>query len=315
MANTRFQKTPFHFIQYLALKVFCALFGLLPYRTAVKTGRLATGSVRFVMPKRFERSVSDIQKAFPEKSPEECREIALESWRNMGAIFAEFIKLTTFCNPDEFKKHSRIIGAEKMLNAQDKTGGIIHIGHFTNWEAFGLAGAVYGVDKAVLAQRVDNPYIDEETNRLRNIFTGRTFYSNHEDKPFFACMRWLKKKKMLGILFDQNTVSGEVWLPFMGRTAAFSPITALLSIKMQVPVFPVRVWREQDGTIVSEVMDPLYPPADFSMDNVRQFTKQLVGYYEDWLCKNPASWLWAHNRWKREAEGNAYLAAHPEERV
>lgn len=315
MSNTRFQKTPFYFVQYLALKVFCALFGLLPYRLAVKIGRLTTGSVRFIMPKRFGRSVTDIQKAFPEKSPEECRKIALESWRNMGAIFAEFIKLTTFKNPDEFKKYSRIIGAEKMLNAQDKTGGIIHIGHFTNWEAFGLAGAVYGVDKAVLAQRVDNPYIDEETNRLRNIFTGRTFYSNHEDKPFFACMRWLKKKKMLGILFDQNTVSGEVWIPFMGRTAAFSPITALLSIKMQVPVFPVRVWREKDGAIVSEVMDPLYPPTDFSMDNVRQFTKQLVGYYETWLRENPASWLWAHNRWKREAEGNAYLEKHPEERV
>ena len=139
----------------------------------------------------------------------------------------------------------RIIGAEKMLNAQGQAGGIIHIGHFTNWEAFGLAGAVYGVDKAVLAQRVDNPYVDEETNRLRNIFSGRTFYSNYEDKPFFACMRWLKKKKMLGILIDQNAGSSEVWIPFMGRIAAFSPITALLSIKMQVPVFPVRADRKR----------------------------------------------------------------------
>lgn len=83
---------------------------------------------------------------------------------------------------------------------------------------------------------------------------------------------------------------------------------------MQVPVFPVRVWRE-DGNVVSEVMDPVYPPAEYSMDNVRAFTKKLVGYYEDWLRADPASWLWAHNRWKREAEGNAYLEKHPEERV
>ena len=314
MEKARFQKTPFHFAQYIALKLFCALFGLLPYKLAVWMGRTATGAVRFVMPKRFSRSVYDIRRAFPDMSEAQARETALESWRNMGGILAEFIKLTKM-SPEEFKKHSRIIGAEKMLNAQNHTGGIIHIGHFTNWEAFGLAGAVYGVDKAVLAQRVDNPYVDEETNRLRNIFTGRTFYSNYEDKPFFACMRWLKKKKMLGILIDQNAGSSEVWIPFMGRTAAFSPITALLSIKMQVPVFPVRVWREKDGTIVSEVMDPVYPPKEYSMDNVRKFTKILVGYYEDWLRENPASWLWAHNRWKREAEGNAYLAAHPEERV
>lgn len=314
MANTRFQKTPLHYIQYLALKWFCVLFGLLPYKTAVWLGRKATGAVRFVMKKRFNRSVYDIRRAFPKMTEEEARATALESWRNMGGILAEFIKLTQM-TPEEFKKHSRIIGAEKMLNAQNVTGGIIHIGHFTNWEAFGLAGAVYGVDKAVLAQRVDNPYVDEGTNRLRNIFTGRTFYSNNEDKPFFACMRWLKKKKMLGILIDQNAGSSEVWVPFMGRIAAFSPITALLAIKMQVPVFPVRVWREKDGTIVSEVMDAVYPPKEFSMENVRKFTKILVGYYEDWLKDNPGSWLWAHNRWKREAEGEAYLKAHPEERV
>ena len=266
------------------------------------------------MKKRFNRSVYDIRRAFPQMTEEQARATALESWRNMGGILAEFIKLTHM-TPEQFKKHCRVLGLEKMLRAQNTTGGIIHIGHFTNWEAFGLAGAVYGVDKAVLAQRVDNPYVDEETNRLRNIFSGRTFYSNNEDKPFFACMRWLKKKKLLGILIDQNAGSSEVWVPFMGRVAAFSPITALLSIKMQVPVFPVKVWREQDGTIVSEILAPVYPPAEYSLENVRKFTKTLVGYYEAWLRETPGSWLWAHNRWKREAEGEAYLNAHPEERV
>lgn len=314
MKTSRFKKTPLHYIEYIGLKLFCLFFKVLPYRLAIVFSRTATGAVRFIMPKRFKRSVYDIQQAFPEMSPQQVHQTAVESWKNIGGILAEFIKLTAM-TPEAFRKHCRVIGFEKMLKAQDTTGGIIHIGHFTNWEAFGLASSVYGADKAVLAQRVDNPYIDEETNRLRNIFTGRTFYSNHEDKPFFACMRWLKKKKLLGILFDQNTVSGEVWLPFMGRTAAFSPITALLSIKMQVPVFPVKVWREKDGTIVSEIMDPVYPPKNFSMDNVRQFTKTLVGYYEMFLRENPSSWLWAHNRWKREAEGNAYLQAHPEERV
>ena len=137
MAKDRFKKTPLHFIQYAALKTFCALFGLLPYRTAVWLGRKATGAVRFVMKKRFERSVYDIRRAFPQMTPAEARAVALESWRNMGGILAEFIKLTRM-TPEEFKKHCRIIGAEKMLNAQGHTGGIIHIGHFTNWEAFGF---------------------------------------------------------------------------------------------------------------------------------------------------------------------------------
>ena len=313
MATTRFQKTPFHYVQFLALKGVCMGLRLLPYRLAVTTGQFLSGSSRFVIRKRFARSYSDIAKAFPEKSAQEIHQITVESWRNIGRIFAEFIKLTAM-DPSTFKKYCRVEGMEKLLQAQGSTGGIIHIGHFTNWEAFGLAASVYGADKAVLAQRVDNPYVDEETNRLRNIFGGRTFYSNHEDRPFFACMRWLKKKKLIGILFDQNTVAGEIWLPFMGRIAAFSPITALLSIKMQVPVYPVQVKRANDGTLTAIIEDALLPPAEYSNENVRKFTQKLVSYYEKWLREDPASWLWAHNRWKREAEGEAYLREHPEER-
>lgn len=314
MEKKRFQKTPTHFLQYLALKVVCIFFRLLPYRVAVFCGRSLIGGTRFILYKRFCRMCSDIARAFPDKSPRQVRQIAVESWRNMGQIMAEFIQLTAM-TPAQFKTYCHIEGLEKLTRAQGTTGGIIHIGHFTNWEAFGLAVSAYGYEKAVLAQRVDNPYIDEEINRLRNIFTGQTFYSNHQDRPFFACMRWLKKKKMLGILFDQNTISGEMWFSFLGRTAAFSPITALLAIKMQVPVFPVYVSRQKDGLLVGHVSDPVYPPPQYSLENTRQFTKTLIGYYEDWVRQNPAAWLWAHNRWKREAEGNAYLAKHPEERL
>ena len=314
MAQDRFQKTPAHYAQYLALKLVCLGVRCLPYRVAVWTGENLIGPTRFILAKRFARMENDIRRAFPEKTPEQVHQIAVASWRNMGTIFAEFIKLSAM-NVDTFKKHCRIEGIEKLRQAQGTTGGIIHIGHFTNWEAFGLAASAYGFDKAVLAQRVDNPYVDEEINRLRNVFSGRTFYSNHEYKPFFACARWIKQKKMLGILFDQNTVVGDLWISFLGRTAAFAPISALLAIKLQVPVFPVYVSREKDGQLVCTVYDPVLPPKEYTPQHVRLFTKQLVSYYENWLRQNPSVWLWAHNRWKREAEGDAYLAAHPEERL
>ena len=314
MGSTRFKKTPLHFLQYLALRLLCQILLLLPYKTAISFSQTLVSWARFVLHKRFKLMQYNIQRAFPEKLPQEVKEIALASWRNMGTIWAEFLHLSHMGN-EEFKKHCRIDGVEKLLKADKNTGGIIHIGHFTNWEAFGLASSVYGFEKAVLAQRVDNPYVDEEMNRLRNHLSGHTFYSNHQDNPFFSCMRWLKKKRMLGILFDQNVISGEIWLPFLGRICAWSPITALLAIKMQVPVFPVQVKRENDGFLVCKVLDPIIPPTQYSPENVRQLTKTLVGYYETWMREDPASWLWAHNRWKRETEGERYLAQHPQERI
>ena len=314
MASDRFEKNPIHFLQYLALKGVCICVRLLPYRWAINVCQALMTPVRWVMHKRFARMQQDIARAFPEKSPQEVRQIAADSWRNMGTIMAEFIQLSAM-RADEVKKRCRIVGIEKLRHAQGTTGSIIHIGHFTNWEAFGLVASAYGFEKAVLAQRIDNPYVDQEINRMRNVFSGVTLYSNHQDKPFFTCMRWLKQKKFLGILFDQNAVAGEMWFSFLGRTAAFAPITALLAIKRQVPVFPVNVTREKAGTLTCTVYDPLLPPTEYSLTSVRQFTKVLIGYYEKWLRENPSSWLWAHNRWKRENEGNAYLEKHPEERL
>ena len=201
MASTRFQKTPLHYIQYLGLKGLCALVRLLPYKMAVRGMGKLMGLSRFLLPKRFKLVCHNIALAFPQKSPEEVFQIALKSWQNMGTILAEFVQLANM-SKEEFKKHCQIEGLEKIQKAQGTTGGIIHIGHFTNWEAFGLAASVYGMEKAVLAQRVDNPYVDEEMNRLRNIFSGHTF---SDSAPFRQQAHFHRRKKQLIMsLFQLN---------------------------------------------------------------------------------------------------------------
>ena len=158
---------------------------------------------------------------------------------------------------------------------------------------------------------MDNPYVDEETNRLRNIFGGNTFHSNHDANPFIACVRWIKKGKMIGILTDQNILSTDFFMKFLGRPAAMSPITALLSIRLQVPVFPVLVTRE-NGKIICTVQDPLLPPTEYSPENIRKFMRELTDIYENWIRQNPENWLWAHNRWKREGDAAKWLSENPQ---
>lgn len=306
----RFQKSPSYFVQYAGLKTACFFLRLLPYRAACALGRFCTATAAKLMKKRFERSVTDIQWAFPDMSSDQARQVAKDSWRNMGQILAEFIKLSSYPR-EKVLRFVELRGIDKLHAAQDHTGGIIHIGHFTNWEAFGLAASADGIYSAVMAQRVDNPYVDKETNRLRHTFGGRTFYSNYDANPFFACVRWLKKGKLIGILTDQNVVASEIFMHFFGRSAAISPITALLSTRLQVPVFPVQVTRE-NGKLVCTVQDPVWPPKEYSQENIRLFVRQLTDIYENWIRQNPANWLWAHNRWKREAEGNKWFAEHPE---
>lgn len=306
----RFQKSPSYFAQYVALKAACFSIRLLPYQTACSLGRFITGTGARIMKKRFNRSVYDIQRAFPQKTDQEAREIAMQSWRNMGQILAEFVHLSAMTR-DKFLQKVQVVGAEKLRKAREEKGGLIHIGHFTNWEAFGLAAGAIGFEANVMAQKVDNPYVDEETNRLRHVFGGITVYSNHHANPFFTAVRLLKKHQMLGILTDQNAVASEIFLHFLGRIAAVSPMTALLSIKLQIPIFPVVVTRENDKLICT-VEDPVLPPTQYSQQSIRLLTRQLTDIYEKWIRQNPGNWLWAHNRWKREKEGNRWFAEHPE---
>jgi len=307
----RFEKSPSYFMQYAGLKTACFLLRLMPYEVACSLGRNLTGIAPYLMKKRFARNMRDIQLAFPDKTAQEVRQIAMHSWRNMGQILAEFIKLSSYSREEVMRRVS-ICGLEKLQKANaEKTGGIVHIGHFTNWEAFGLGVSAAGIDSIVMAQRVDNPYVDEETNRLRHVFGGFTIYSNHDAKPFFATIRQLKKGRLLGILTDQNVVSGEIFMHFLGRPAAISPITALLAIRQKVPIFPVVVTRE-NGKLICTVEDPITTDLEYSMENVRLLTRKLTDIYERWIRQNPGNWLWAHNRWKREEEGKRWFAEHPE---
>lgn len=307
----RFKKSPTYFMQYVGLKTACISLRLLPYKAACALGRFCTATAARLMKKRFERSMHDIQLAFPEKSAQEVRDIAMQSWRNMGQILAEFIHLSALTR-EEFLTRVEVRGADKLVkHRQTNQGGIIHVGHFTNWEAFGLAAGAIGLEDNVMAQRVDNPYVDAETNRLRHVFGGITVYSNHDAQPFFATIRLLKKGQFIGILTDQNAGSSEIFLHFLGRVAAVSPITGLLAIKLQIPVFPVVVTRE-NGKIICTVEDPVLPPAEYSQENIRLFTRQLTDIYERWIRTNPGNWLWAHNRWKREKEGQRWFKENPQ---
>ncbi len=305
----RFQKSPSYFVQYIGLKAACTLLRFIPYRLACAFGRGCTATAARLMKKRFERSVRDVQLAFPEKTPLQARQIALNSWRNMGQILAEFVHLSAMTR-EQFLKKVEVRGVEKLHQARQDKGALIHIGHFTNWEAFGLAAGAVGFEANVMAQKVDNPYVDEETNRLRHVFGGITVYSNHHANPFFTAVRLLKKHQMLGILTDQNAIASEIFMHFLGRVAAISPITALLSIRLQIPVLPVVVTRE-NGHLICTVEDAVLPPAEYSQENIRAFTRQLTDIYERWIRQNPDNWLWAHNRWKREAEGKRWFEEHP----
>lgn len=286
-------------LEYHGLKVLVFIISLMPWSAAVKFGELLGVAMAKIISKRFKRTLTDIHKVFPKKTEEEVRQIAMESWRNIGRMAGEVIKGQSM-KPEQVLKKLEFRNLDKVFEYNQKgNGGILHLGHFTNWELFGIIASHKLKKTAFIARPMSNPMVDKMLTQMRKS-SGSDIISAYN--PFFACFRALKKGTMLGILSDQSVPSAKMYMPFLGRAAEVAPMTAMLSLKMNVPVFPVRMYRE-NGKIVAEGEEPIYPPqGEYSHKVLFDYTAQLKAKYEEWIKKDPSTWLWAHNRWKREKD-------------
>lgn len=287
-------------IEYLGLKSLVFIIRLMPWNLAVKFGELFGLLLIPAMHKRFKRTKKDIIKAFPEKTKEEAYAIAKESWLNMGRMAAEFVKASQI-SKEKLSRHIEFRNFEKLKQLNDTgKGAIFHAGHFVNWEVVGLMAGYFFKRISFVARPQSNPYVDKELTKMRTK-SGNTMLNAYN--PFFSCFKMLKKGYMIGILSDQSAFTDAAfYMNFLNRPAEIAPMTAVLSIKMQVPVVPARATRE-NGKIIITAEEPIFPPkGPYSQQAVWDLTKILMGKYEDWIRKDPASWLWAHNRWKREKQ-------------
>lgn len=256
-------------------------------------------SLTKIMPNRYGRSVEDVQKAFPNKTEQECKQIALESWVNIGRIVMEFAKATRLSKERILKKF-RFVNCERFFKENDEGKGVIlMLGHFANWETLGFATAIKAKKMAFVAYPQNNVYVNSYVARLRGLF-GSTMISSHN--PFFSAFRALKRGSIIAILTDQSVGASKLYMNFLNRPAEVSPLPAVLSLKTGLPVYPISVYRE-GKQIVVQASEPIFPPqVPYSTQALYDYTKILKKELEKEITNHPADWLWAHNRWKREDE-------------
>lgn len=286
-------------LELIGLKLLVFIVRLLPWNTAVKFGEFLGILLSKIIHKRFKRTVSDIQKAFPAKTQQEVYDIAIQSWSNIGRIATEFAKGTSL-SKEELLKKVEFRNMEEIFKLNDEGKGcILHMGHFTNWELFGIAISLRFRDMAFVARPQTNPYVDKMINDMRTMNGNRMLVAYN---PFFSTSKALKKGSAIGILSDQSVPSSKLYMNFMGRPAELGPMTAMLALKMRIPVYPVKLHRENGKLVIEGLPAVVVPQCEYSHEELYKLTERLKNIYEDWIRENPASWLWAHNRWKREKD-------------
>src|ERR1043165_9843848 len=98
-----------------------------------------------------------------------------------------------------------------------------------------------GFRGAVIARRLDNPYLDRFLKRFR-IATGQEVLDKNKD--YEKIRQTLAEGKHLGILGDQDAGPRGVFVDFFGYPASTHKAIALLSLEYSAPIM---VWGAARG--------------------------------------------------------------------
>jgi Kdo2-lipid IVA lauroyltransferase/acyltransferase len=284
---------------------------LLPRGAARRSLRTATKAAFLLLPRRRRILQANLTAAFPRKSQAEIGAIAERSLEGFASSLVDFLE-TGRSTREDLLSRVTVVGAENLASARARGKGVFLLSaHFGSWEIGALVAGLLGEPISPVARPLDNPLLEEELDRRRRRFGNRPIAKREAAKEL---LRAMSRNETVAILVDQNVLPREaVFVPFFGRPAATTPSLARIQLKTGAAVVPVFTWPEGDGRYRLEFETPILPE-EFAHngpgvpdrdERVRRATARYMEVTEAAIRRDPAAWLWIHDRWKTRPPENA----------
>jgi Kdo2-lipid IVA lauroyltransferase/acyltransferase len=240
------------------------------------------------------RARSNLRGAFPELGEAAIKAIVRGMWDNLGRVVFEYPHLRKI---EVFAAGGRVAvrgldNLERALAAKRQV--IMFSAHLGNWEIAALAGGQYGLDIAQIYRAANNPHIDRMVRRLRGDLGELIPKGAVASRRAVAALR---RGGHLSLLVDQKLNDG-IAVPFFGRPAMTAPALALLALRFDCDVLPVRVERLGGARFRLTVHPPLPLPRSGDRDaDAMALMTEVNRTLEDWIRERPEQWFWPHHRW------------------
>ena len=278
---------------YDALSAFMSF---LPLPAALAVGRglgwFYGNIVRYHRPQALEA----MARAFPDRPPEERKEILARMYASLGMNVAELLRMAR--NTDEyFEKHVEW-GDTSILNDVLKKGkGLLVLSaHTGNWDILCTTFPRLGTATTIITKEIKNKGVSDYWMGLRARF-GLKFVP--KKNSYRLCLSALKKNEVIGFILDQNMIDTEgIFVDFFGKAACTSPGLAYMSAQSGAPVVPVFAERLMDGRHRMNILPPIDPPPNRESETIREYTQRYTKIIEAFVREHPEQWIWIHRRWR-----------------
>ena len=162
-------------LEYACLRILIGLVRLFPIDVA---GSISARIWRLVAPynRRHKRALANLERAFPDKTPQEREGIALRMWENLGRVMAETMNIDRILKePDRL----HVTNGHVIARYKDKMGPVLIVTmHMGNWELGMWPIMLAGVKPAGVYRLVKNPYVDRYLRAQRkDLYPGGLFGS------------------------------------------------------------------------------------------------------------------------------------------
>jgi KDO2-lipid IV(A) lauroyltransferase len=251
---------------------------------------------------RRDLAAHNIARSFPEKSEEERAAILEQSYRNMSEVFVELL-WGWRASAEELKDRIVIDNPERVAPyGVERRSIILLTAHVCNWEwLLPGGGAHFGVPIDAVYKPIRVPSLDEYMREARSRFGGKPI----PIKSFaFELLRRAGEPRVYGLVADQTPLKNMAkhWTRFLNQDTAFFVGAEKIARFLEAPVVYVAMRRLERGRYAIRfhvLAEPPYDLADGSdADADTWITERYARRLEEEIRKNPADWLWVHNKWK-----------------
>ncbi len=250
---------------------------------------------------RHRVAMDNLRHAYPEKSEDEIRAIALDMWGNMARLATEYIYLEKLFDydldkPDAGRIEARGVDIFARIAEEKGKPHLLFTAHIGNFELIPIAGKAYGIEGHALFRPPNNPYIAEFIHTIRAPAMPGLLPSRAGAAIEMA--RILEAGGNTGGLVDQKFGNG-IRTTFFGRPCETSPLLPKLARQFDCDVYPTHCRRLPGNRYLLEIEEKLTLPRDHQGKVDVTATAQLLNdIVERWVREDPGQWMWFHKRWK-----------------